>query len=585
MKINLIKLCAVILLAAQTLAFGQKTEISVRKGKVIAETATESVAVEAGRKAVLAPDKNPTVSVDNPMVDDALKLYKIIEAEKEQGDLKIDSAFIMVGKADKEEIFGAFFFEFPNPESKATNVFKLGPASIIEGLQVYDLNGNLCQIDVNLLNETTAIYSIHVSEQVQPGEHFKLIGVVDLENMPTFPGGAPAYGKEGPLWYFRTVNGVPNCLNYFRLILPESAILVDSNRKIIATDTVDGRVAVTMRNYTGEYADGLCMISFLWPDEDGTTLADIPGKYHVLRNSKEKEDAATYQRELAQIFAGKKFEDRSTPLKALLTTFGAAIQKDKDLYLESQYTIRPHQENERHLDQVRYWADILDVLSIPRWPKNPGPGYVHPIYLCRKGSLICEFTQLFVHRDGKWYAYETRGRGKSPAEVVNAEDIKKAKAEGYLVDWEVAGPYMQKYKKHTELFEIPLGPELEGTQVRWQPMPIEPFGQHPAYLNLDKVLYGGDQMAAYLRTQIVSDEEKPARLEIYTDDGVKAWLNGKLIHANNINRGIPDEPDTVNVTLKEGINHLMLKVTDDVRSWGAIVLLRPGKVDEPQLRK
>ncbi len=579
MKTTSIKLCAVILLAAQTIAFGQKTEISVQKGKVIAETGTTSVAVEAGRKAVLAPDKNPTISVDNPLVEDALKLYKLIEAEKEHSDLKIDATFILVGRADSDRVLGALYFEFPNNGTEATNVLTLPYVSIIEDLKVYDLNGNLCSVETKLLNETTASYSIHLSEQVQPGEHFKLIGVADLDDIPLIPGGTPAYHKEGPLWYFRTANIMPNCLNYYRFILPDSAIFIDSNRQVIATDTVDGRLTVTIRNYTGEYADGWCIIALLLPSQDGTTLADIPDEYHGLRDPQEKEQAATYQRELAQILAGKKFEDRSTPLKTLLTVFSAAINKDKSLYLDSQYTIRPHQENEGHLDQVRYWADILDVLSIPRWPKNPGPGYVHPIYLCRKGSLICEFTQLFVHKEGKWYAYETRDRGKSPIEAVNAEDIKKAKAEGYLADWEVAGPYMQKDKKHTELFDIPLGPELRDIDVRWRPMPIEPLGQHPAYLNLDKVLYGGDQMAAYLRTQIVSDEEKPARLEIYTDDGVKAWLNGKLVHAINIGRGIPEQPDTVAVTLKKGTNHLMLKVTDDVWSWGAIVRLRPGKVD------
>jgi len=583
MKINLIKLCAVILLAAQTLAFGQKTEISVRKGKVIAETATESVAVEAGRKAVLAPDKNPTVSVDNPMVDDALKLYKIIEAEKEQGDLKIDSAFIMVGKADKEEIVGAFFFEFPNPESKATNVFKLGPASIIESLQVYDLNGNLCQVDVNLLNETTAIYSIHVSEQVQPGEHFKLIGVVDLENMPTFPGGAPAYGKEGSLRYFRTVNGVSNCLNYFRFILPESAILIDSNRQIIATDTVDGRVVVTMRNYTGEYADGLCMISFLWPDQDGTTLADIPGEYRGLRNRRDEENAKIFKQGMDKIRAGIKFDDQSTPLAALLTCIGSAIRKDNDLYAKSKYTQQTTQKLQGYVEQAGYWANVLDVLSTPRWPNNPGNGYVHPIYLSRKGSMICEFMQPIVYKDGKWYVHDTKSQfgGVKKLEKPTAQEIATAGAKGYLADWEVAGPYLQKDKKSTELFDIPFGPELPDADVRWQPISIEPHEQHPAYINLDKSLLNFDQAVAYLRTQIVSDKEKPVRLEIYSDDGVKAWLNGKLVHANNINRGIPDKPDTVAIRLKKGSNNLMLKVTDDVWSWGAIVRMQSGKVAKP----
>jgi len=83
-----------------------------------------------------------------------------------------------------------------------------------------------------------------------------------------------------------------------------------------------------------------------------------------------------------------------------------------------------------------------------------------------------------------------------------------------------------------------------------------------------------DQAVTYLRTEIMSDRQKPAHLEIYTDDGVKAWLNGNLIHENNNSRGIPEEPDTIAVTLKKGTNLLMLKVTEDIWGSGAIVRLQ-----------
>jgi len=575
MKTKTIIICAIVLLSCRTSLMAQKTEVAVQEGKVIAETATQSVAIGAGRKAVLTANDKPTVTVDNPLVSDALQLYKLIEVEKNQGNLKIDSTFILVGKADDEEILGALLYEFPNHGSEATNVLTLGPASVMEGLQVYDLNGNLCQLDVRLVNETTAFYSIHVSEQVQPGEHFKLIGVVDLENMPTFPGGAPAYGKEGSLWYFRTVNGVSNCLNYFRYILPESAILIDSNREIIATDTVDGRVAVTMRNYTGEYADGLCTIAFLWPDEDGTTLADIPDKYRGLRNRRDEQNAETFRKGVDKIRAGIKFDDQSTPLAALLTCFGSALHKDKDLYVKSKYTKQSPEKLQGYVEQAGYWANILEVLSTPEWPDNPGNGYVHPIYLSRKGSMICEFVQPIVYKDGKWYVHDTKSQfgGVKKYEKPSAQEIAAAEAKGYLADWEVAGPYLQLGKKSNELFDISFGPELPDTDVPWHPVPIETYKEHPAHVNLNKSLLHFEQAVTYLRTEISSNRQKPARLEIYTDDGVKAWLNGKLVHANNNSRGIPEEPDKVAVTLKEGTNHLMLKVTEDIWGSGAIVRL------------
>ena len=573
MRTKSIILCAVILLITQIVTFAQKTEVSVQKGKVVAETTNQSVDIVEGQKAVLSADKNPIVTVDSPLVEDALEIYKLVEQEKQKSGLRIDSTFIMVGKADKDEVVGAIYFEFPNHGSQATNVITLGYASVMENIKIYDLNGNLCKVEVKHVGEAAASYSIYLSEEVQPGEHFKVIGVVNLKDIPLLPGGDPAYWKEGPLWYFRSANISPNCLNYFRLILPASAILVDANHEIVATDTVDGRLAVTVRNYTGPYSDGWCMISFLYPEEDGTTLADIPDKYHGLRSSRDKQNSETFKQEMYKIRAGVEHKDQSTPLAALLTCLGSIVHKDLSLYTTVKYTKQPPDQIRGHVKQAGYWADILDFLSTPDWPENPGNGYVHPIYMCRKGSLIDEFIIPMVYKDGKWYAHDSKSKQSMDFKNATSQDIATAKRKDYLCDWEVAGPYLQKDKKSTELFDIPFGPELPEADVPWHPVSVKSHEQHPAYLDLDEALMNFDQAVAYLRTEIVSDRQKTASLEIYTDDGVKAWFNGKLVHENNISRGIPSEPDTVNVTLNEGTNHLMLKVTDDIWSWGAIVRL------------
>ena len=122
MQTSQIKVCAVVLFAAQALVMAQKTEVRVERGKVVAQTANASVAVEAGRKVVLTPDARPAISVDNPFVHDVMELNQLVEAEKEKSDLKIDSAFILVGSGDKDKILGALYFEFPNWRSEPTDV-------------------------------------------------------------------------------------------------------------------------------------------------------------------------------------------------------------------------------------------------------------------------------------------------------------------------------------------------------------------------------------------------------------------------------------------------------------------------------
>jgi HEAT repeat protein len=152
----------------------------------------------------------------------------------------------------------------------------------------------------------------------------------------------------------------------------------------------------------------------------------------------------------------------------------------------------------------------------------------------------------------------------------------------YLVDWEVAGPYMEAGKNYAQLFDIAFEPEKPKAQVQWRKMPVSRSDPHPAYLDLLKE-FGGEQRVAYLRTRIESADIRPVTLEIFSDDGVKAWLNRRVIHANNVARPILPEPDRVNVTLQKGMNTLMLKVTQNNLPWGAVVRVREMKTAEPRV--
>jgi HEAT repeat protein len=168
---------------------------------------------------------------------------------------------------------------------------------------------------------------------------------------------------------------------------------------------------------------------------------------------------------------------------------------------------------------------------------------------------------------------------KHADEILNDLD----ELEGYLLDWVVAGPYTQEGKTYEQLFDISFAPELPGRNVQWLKMPVCLSRERLGYLDLLKQLNGGEQRVAYLRTELESDKERMVVLEVFTDDGVKLWLNGRLVHANNVARPIMPEPDRIQVRLHRGINQLLLKVTQNDQAWAAIVRTRAVGPVEPRL--
>lgn len=72
---------------------------------------------------------------------------------------------------------------------------------------------------------------------------------------------------------------------------------------------------------------------------------------------------------------------------------------------------------------------------------------------------------------------------------------------------------------------------------------------------------------AYAFSKINSEQEQDVVLKIRSDDGVKVWLNSKLIHDYHIGRGVEDEEDSVPAHLEKGDNSLLVKVDQGNGGW------------------
>ncbi|MBI2299784.1 MAG: hypothetical protein HYU66_12730, partial [Armatimonadetes bacterium] len=98
-------------------------------------------------------------------------------------------------------------------------------------------------------------------------------------------------------------------------------------------------------------------------------------------------------------------------------------------------------------------------------------------------------------------------------------------------------------------------------------------GRRAWIINLAQ-LVGGANRAAYLRCRLSVPAAVAAVLEVGSDDGVKAWLNGTLVHANPAFRPLNEWEDEVDIDLQAGENVLLLKVIQGQGDWSACARVR-----------
>lgn len=137
---------------------------------------------------------------------------------------------------------------------------------------------------------------------------------------------------------------------------------------------------------------------------------------------------------------------------------------------------------------------------------------------------------------------------------------------GFLTAWEVSDVYRKEGADYSALLEMVFPPETEAV-VKWSAAPNReaPGVPHSVDLLGDT---GARQCVAYARTRIYSESAQECRLELGSDDGVKAWLNGKLVHAHNVARPLIAGQDKVDIHLQQGWNVLLLKVSQNNQGWG-----------------
>lgn len=145
----------------------------------------------------------------------------------------------------------------------------------------------------------------------------------------------------------------------------------------------------------------------------------------------------------------------------------------------------------------------------------------------------------------------------------------------FITDWNLIGPFDAPDMNHLQVAyppekEIDFGKTYQGkgnVPLRWKTIKAEPSG----FMRLENRITPSERGIVYGLVYVHSPDKRDVLLLLGSDDGVRVWINGNLIHTNPAYRGAYPDQDRIPVTLDKGWNTLLIKVLQGGGGWGYYV--------------
>jgi hypothetical protein len=153
------------------------------------------------------------------------------------------------------------------------------------------------------------------------------------------------------------------------------------------------------------------------------------------------------------------------------------------------------------------------------------------------------------------------------------EFIRKVKHQNtYLTNWWIIGPFDNpdesglhiKYPPETEFDNEKSYQGKNKKSIMWNYVVNEESG----YMDFIKLFEDHTDGVAYARTNMELKKDRKMKIGIGSNDGVKLWINEKLVLTNQIARKAEPNQDILTVNLKKGKNDILIKIDQTGGGWG-----------------
>ena len=155
----------------------------------------------------------------------------------------------------------------------------------------------------------------------------------------------------------------------------------------------------------------------------------------------------------------------------------------------------------------------------------------------------------------------------------HAERLRIAQRLGFVTDWWIVGPFPFG-GPGTGLGDVNVGePDVDLTAT-YKVGDKEPaWAHHPGSASATQVslmaIYGMvERQACYAYAAIDVTEAQDVVFRMGSDDGIKLWVNGEVVHENDTDRGCVIDEDAAPAKLTAGRNALLAKISQGAGGWG-----------------
>ncbi len=210
----------------------------------------------------------------------------------------------------------------------------------------------------------------------------------------------------------------------------------------------------------------------------------------------------------------------------------------------------------RRTDRIRWFLSVLpehpEVPSLLKWLLEYYKDVKEPDPLAAMDRVMEESNLPRATR----YAFR-RQYGSSEASFIRT--------------WRMLGPFpnpngtghAKPFPPETEPVALDKDYDVVGGQARWRF-----HNSAENYIDLARLFKPNEHVVAYAVCWLRAPKAMPVSFEVGSDDGVKLWLNRKLLLDHREVRAAEPRQHTVPAELRAGWNEVLVKVEQGIRMWG-----------------